>query len=181
VIFAGKHEVVQDSNTLHSNWWMPDVAAPPHTAGIYDPAMRTDHWLDMRWNAPASMMLEVGATPKGELRELGVIVRQAHILTPESDGTTHYFWATTRPGGTGSPEADVFVRSMLVQAFNEEDKPIIEAAYANLDGGDFWSQKPVFLGMDAGGTRARRLLWTMIQRETKNSTDMTAAELQMTA
>jgi vanillate O-demethylase monooxygenase subunit len=164
VIFAGMHEVLQDGDTLHSNWWMPDVAAPSHTIGIYDREVRTDHWLNMRWNAPATMMLEVGATPKGEARETGVIVHQAHILTPESDGTSHYFWATSRPG-PASPEGDAYVAGILKQAFIEEDKPIIEAAYANLDGEEFWSQKPVFLGIDAGGTRARRLLQTMIERQ----------------
>jgi vanillate O-demethylase monooxygenase subunit len=127
--------------------------------------MRTDHWLDMRWDAPASMHLEIGATPVGRPREEGIIVRQAHILTPETDGTTHYFWATTRASGQASEEGDAFVRGLMTQAFAEEDKPIIEAAFANLDGADFWERKPVFLGIDAGGTRARRLLQAMIARE----------------
>ena len=51
------------------------------------------------------------------------------------------------------------------QAFNDEDKPIIEATYANMDGADFWDCKPVFLGIDAGGTSARRLLQKLIQKE----------------
>ena len=58
--------------------------------------MVTDHWLDMRWEPPAAMQLEIGATPTGKPREQGVIVQQAHILTPETETTTHYFWATTR-------------------------------------------------------------------------------------
>lgn len=54
---------------------------------------------------------------------------------------------------------------MMKRAFDEEDKPVIEAAYDNLRGAEFWSQKPVFLGVDAGGARARGLLETMITRE----------------
>ena len=53
----------------------------------------------------------------------------------------------------------------LGKAFTDEDKPIIEAAYANLDGKDFWDAKPAFLGVDAGGTRARRLLQKRIAQE----------------
>jgi len=170
VIFAGEHSVRQEGETLHSNWWMPDVAAPAHTRGIYDREMRTDHWLHMRWNAPASMLLEIGATPKGAPREQGVIIRQGHILTPETDHTTHYFWETTRSAPVATPEGDEFVRSMMARAFDGEDKPVIEAAYANLDGGEFWSQKPVFLGVDAGGARARRLLETMMAREALGAT-----------
>ena len=42
-----------------------------------------------------------------------------------------------------------------------------EAAFANLDGRDFWGEKPVSLGIDQGGTRARRLVVTMLRRETE--------------
>jgi len=59
------------------------------------------------------------------------------------------------------------LRGLMAQAFEQEDKPIIEAAYANLDGRDFCNAGPVFLGIDAGGTRARRLLDHMIAREGK--------------
>lgn len=165
VIFAGTHDVREDGDTLHSNWWMPGVKAPSHTVGIYDPEMITDHWLDMRWNAPASMYLHIGATPPGEPREAGVIVHQAHILTPETQGSSHYFWASTRPVDMIIPEVDEVVGKLLAQAFDDEDKPMIEAAYANLEGGDFWEQRPVFLGIDAGGTRARRKIEQIRSRE----------------
>jgi hypothetical protein len=50
------------------------------------------------------------------------------------------------------------VKALFDKAFDEEDQPTIEAAYRNIDGGEFWEQKPIFLGVDAGGLRARRLL-----------------------
>lgn len=165
VIFAGSHELREDGDTLHSNWWMPNVPAPSHTFGIYDRDMLTDHWLDMRWNAPASMYLQIGAAPVGQERKDGVVAHQAHILTPETDGVAHYFWASSRTGDGASPEGDAFLRQLLSQAFDDEDKPMIEAAYANMDGVDFWTRRPVFLGIDAGGTRARRKLQQMIARE----------------
>jgi phenylpropionate dioxygenase-like ring-hydroxylating dioxygenase large terminal subunit len=158
VIFAGKHEVREVADELHSNWWMPGVKAPAHTFGIYPRDMLTDHWLDMRWQAPASMLLTVGATPAGSKREDGVIVKQAHVLTPETEKTSHYFWATTRSTPTSTPEGDAMLRALMTQAFDVEDKPMIEAAYHNLDGEDFWDRKPVFLGVDAAGARARRMI-----------------------
>lgn len=165
VIFAGEHKIRREGETLHSDWWMPDVAAPPHTLGIYPREKRCDHWLDMRWNAPATMLLEVGATPIGTPREQGCTVWQAHVLTPETATTTHYFWATTRSVDHVDPQADAFLHGLMQQAFEDEDKPIIEAAFANLDGGDFWARRPVSLGIDAGGTRARRLIENMLRRE----------------
>lgn len=164
VIFAGEHSIRAEGDTLHSDWWIPDVPAPSIAYGIYDRDMRCDHWLEMRWDAPASMYLQIGACPKGTPRESGVIAHQAHILTPETETTTHYFWATTR---TGSPseKGDAILRSLMEQAFIEEDKPIIQAAYDNLDGADFWDMKPVFLGVDSGGTKARRKLQELISKE----------------
>jgi phenylpropionate dioxygenase-like ring-hydroxylating dioxygenase large terminal subunit len=166
VIFAGQHSVREEGEVIHSNWWMPGVLAPGHTFGIYPRDMKTDHWLDMRWNAPATMLLEIGATPCGAPRAEGVIVQQAHILTPASEGLTHYFWATTRTSQMATEEGDAMLRSLFKQAFDTEDKPMIEAAYENTDGADFWERKPAFLGIDAGGTRARRMLQKMIASET---------------
>lgn len=164
VIFAGEHQVVASGETLQSNWWMPGVPAPSHTFGIYDREMITDHWLDMHWTPPANMLLEIGASPAGAARQTGVIVHQAHILTPETAETTHYFWATSRTGAP-SEQGDAMLASLLEKAFRDEDKPIIEAAYANLDGGDFWAAKPVSLGIDSGGTRARRMIEKLKQQE----------------
>ncbi len=172
VIFAGSHEVIEEGATLHSNWWMPDVAAPGHTTGIYPPNMRTDHWLDMRWNAPATMQLTVGATPLGGPRADGVVVEQAHVLTAETQDTTHYFWATSATFPLADDEATAGFKALFAKAFDEEDKPMIEAAYANLEGADFWDARPVFLGIDAGGTRARRILQKMRRLELQSTPAM---------
>jgi vanillate O-demethylase monooxygenase subunit len=165
VIFAGSHEVKEEGDTLRSNWWMPGVKAPPHTMGIYPPDMMTDHWLDMRWNAPASMHLEVGATPAGAPRGEGVIVQQCHIVTPASATTAHYFWASTRTHDLDSAEVDGFLLQLFGQAFDDEDKPIIKAAYDNLEGQDFWDAQPLSLGIDSGGTRARRKIQALLKGE----------------
>jgi phenylpropionate dioxygenase-like ring-hydroxylating dioxygenase large terminal subunit len=165
VIFAGEHSCVEDGPALCSNWWMPKVAAPPHTFGIYSPDMITDHWLDMRWHAPASMQLEIGACPAGGARAEGVIAQQSHVLTPASATTAHYFWATTRHHELESEDTDNFLRTLFAQAFDEEDKPIIKAAYENLEGQDFWAAKPLSLGIDQGGTRARRRIEAMLKAE----------------
>jgi vanillate O-demethylase monooxygenase subunit len=60
---------------------------------------------------------------------------------------------------------DAMLLEMFGNAFDLEDKPMIEAAYANVPGKDFWAEKPVSLGIDQGGTRARRMLENMIRDE----------------
>lgn len=165
VIFAGEHSVRIDGETLHSNWFMPGIAPPSVAYGRYPGDAKVDHWLDMRWNAPASMRLLVGVSPHGEPRAAGFELPQAHILTPASEHEAHYFWSSTRYHDLDSPETDALLLEMFGNAFDLEDKPMIEAAYANVRGKDFWAEKPVSLGIDQGGTRARRMLETMIRAE----------------
>jgi vanillate O-demethylase monooxygenase subunit len=168
VIFAGQHSVKQEGDTLHSNWWMPNVPAPLPTWPPYAEGQIVDHWLDMRWNAPASMQLGIGATLPGQPREAGFAVGgQAHIVTPQTATTSHYFTANARHEEIDNPHVDAFLTELFAQAFDEEDKPIIEAAYANLEGRDFWAAAPLSLGVDAGGTRARRMIETMLAAERK--------------
>jgi phenylpropionate dioxygenase-like ring-hydroxylating dioxygenase large terminal subunit len=170
VIFAGEHRIVQQGDTLHSNWWMPNIDPPMVAQGLVPPGNKVDHWLDMRWNAPASMRLDVGATPHGQPRDAGFTVPQAHILTPANDHETHYFWTASRNHDLDDPGVDAYLLNLFAEAFDLEDKPVIEAAYANVRanleaGGDFWAEKPLSLGIDQGGTRARRLLESLIARE----------------
>lgn len=165
VIFAGQHSVTVEGETLHSNWWMPDIAPPSVAHGVFPPDAKVDHWLDMRWNAPASMRLHVGVTPHGAAREAGFEVPQAHILTPADEHTTHYFWSSTRFNDLDNSAVDAMLLALFGEAFDLEDKPMIEAAYANVRGRDFWQEKPLSLGIDQGGTRARRMLEGMIARE----------------
>ena len=169
VIFAGQHEVRQEGDELWSNWWMPDIAPPSMAQAALPPGTRVDHWLDMRWNAPASMHLVAGFTPRGAPREQGHRSPQAHILTPKNEHETHYFWAVSRDHDLESKEVEAGLLAMFRQAFDDEDKPIIEAAYNAVKGKDFWAEKPVSLGIDQGGTRARRQLESMIARETAAS------------
>jgi vanillate O-demethylase monooxygenase subunit len=169
VIFAGKHEVIDEGETLHSNWWMPGVAAPAPTRPPFEEGQLTDHWLDMRWNAPATMSLNLGATLPGRPREEGYSIGgQAHIVTPETETTCHYFTCNARHNNIDDPALDAFLTQLFAEAFDVEDKPIIEASFANMEASDFWSAKPLSLGVDQGGTRARRKIEALLKAEAAN-------------
>lgn len=162
VIFQGTHAVRQEGKQLYSDWWMPNVPCPAGLRRSIQSEM-ADHWLDMRWDAPSAMYLQIGATLPGEPREAGAVLHQAHILTPANVGETHYFWSSNSAHPQPAEQAEMF-RRMLCEAFDQEDKPMIEAAYHNV-AGDFWDEKPVSLGIDAGGARARRILEAMKRAE----------------
>lgn len=162
VIFAGTHSLEQKGEQLHSNWWMPGVKCPTMLDQLLQRDI-VDHWLDMRWDAPGNMYLQVGATPPGEPREAGAFIHTAHILTPVNKDETLYFWSTNL--NYPMPEEHVAgFRELVRAAFEIEDKPMIESSYENSDG-DFWGNKPIFLGVDSGGPHARRIIERMKRAE----------------
>ena len=81
---------------------------------------------------------------------------QAHLLTPETGTTTHYLWAMSGPGQGPDPDSQTY--DFLRRAFEDEDRPMIEAAQRRMSGTDFWSERPVILPEDAGAILARRVL-----------------------
>ena len=146
---------------------MPDFLA--EAFGI--PAgSHADRWLDARWNAPACLALWTGGVRSGEPRENGSEMIGAHLFTPETSSSTHYFFGNGLPRSLG-PAAEAAVRNAVAVGaspdgpFHREDKPMLEAQSRAMGGADLWSLKPAMLPGDEAAARARRLLAQMIERE----------------
>jgi vanillate O-demethylase monooxygenase subunit len=128
-----------------------------------------DRWLDTRWNAPGVMELWVGVAPAGaeEPRKAGKQVPFAHLFTPETAKTAHYWFGTSYPkrmGEEGRRRAESDVK-YLRDPFEHEDLPMLESQQRALGDTPFWDMKPVLLAGDAAAVRARRVLDALIQRE----------------
>ena len=89
-------------------------------------------------------------------------MRGAHILTPEDEVTTRYFWASARDFALDSTEVDTQIRSAVEFAFGSEDKPMIEDVQRNMGGKSFEEMRPLLLPFDKGAVLARRLLADLI-------------------
>jgi phenylpropionate dioxygenase-like ring-hydroxylating dioxygenase large terminal subunit len=168
VIFQGEHEVKPDGDAIWSNWWMPNIDPPPWAAGM-SPAPKLDHWLNMRWNAPATMMLETGICPADSVARTVPMPmpseRDCHILTPETEFSTHYFYTSSEMQELASVE----------KAYYDEDKPILEAVQRSMGDTDFWGKQPVILSVDAAAIRVRRRLAKLILDE-RGATNPASAE-----
>jgi len=88
-----------------------------------------------------------------------------HAFTPETANTTHYLWATGRDFALGDADFSATMRGALEFAFEHEDMPLIRDAHRLMAGADFWDLKPLVLGGDGAGIRARRQLRKMIAAE----------------
>ncbi|MHA4871752.1 Rieske 2Fe-2S domain-containing protein [Duganella sp. PWIR1] len=162
--------VRQDGNTVYSNRQtvaeiMPDYL---YTNMGFPNGLPVDRWVDVRWNAPANMLLDAGAVATGRPREEGKSFPLPHLFTPETETSTHYWFAFCMPkalGEFGMQVAEEQVQGLSIP-FTHEDLPMLEAQQQMMGDADFWSLKPVLLAGDGGAIRARRVLDKMIEQET---------------
>ncbi|MEW6436361.1 MAG: aromatic ring-hydroxylating dioxygenase subunit alpha [Pseudomonadota bacterium] len=125
-----------------------------------------DHRNVMRWNPPSVLLLDVGMTGVGEAVENGLSIPTAHLLTPETEMTSHYFWGMARDFRREDEEFSKKLLKTGMDIFDNEDKPMIEAQQSGMGSTtDLMSLKPVLLTTDGPSVRARRLVQRLIDEE----------------
>lgn len=144
---------------------MNEIAPPAFAAHLPDPAAPADLWTDVIWSAPALMHLSTGVAPAGEPSAQGIGSSNLHMMTPETETTTHYFFANTRDFLTDDGDFNAMLDGILTSVFSTEDKPMVEGQQRLIGTEEFWSLKPVLLSGDAGAVRVRRALQEMIKTE----------------
>ena len=108
-ITISKLETLESGSTVWANRWCPNDRAPPVWGQVLRDVLGldldtiVDHWLYMRWDAPAHLLLDVGITPLGKTREDGIWVYAAHHITPVDATRSLYHWAIVRNHGLGDP------------------------------------------------------------------------------
>jgi phenylpropionate dioxygenase-like ring-hydroxylating dioxygenase large terminal subunit len=169
-IRRAKTEVVQEGTTVYSNRLTNSELLPPFLDKAFDARGRpVDRWLDTRWNAPALMELDVGATLTGRPRSEGRSAPSCHFFTPETELKTHYFWTQSRDYSRDDEALDAEIIQGTTYAFEMQDKPIIEAQQASIGDADLMSLRPVLLPGDAAAVRVRKVLEKLIREEREAS------------
>jgi len=109
------------------------------------------------WYPAGVMVLSIESTPVGS--DVATTARNAvHIMTPETDRSTHYFFEG------GVPERKQLVEASL-KIFEEEDSAMLEQVQKNMGNRDFWALEPLILANDSGAVLARRTLQRLIRLE----------------
>lgn len=137
------------------------------TRGDYEGGM--DHWVEGGWFAPSLVKNNTGVTLHGRTREEGLETKNAHLLTPETETTTHYFWAIARNFALDDDELDENIRKGSEYAFIHEDEVMLHAVQEAMGDREFWSMKPALLGADVGAVELRRTLDRMIAAEQREA------------
>jgi phenylpropionate dioxygenase-like ring-hydroxylating dioxygenase large terminal subunit len=163
------HEI--DDKTVWSRRDIYNDTSPPDfiREGFNIPEGPVDRWLHVHWQAPAYMSLMAGGHASGTPKEQAIVSNQVHWFTPETDKTTHYFYALTMPKAFGE-DGQAFVDQQtqaLYYPFKNEDAPILEGQQNNLGDEELMTQHPIVLNVDAAGNAARKILSKMIEAEAK--------------
>jgi vanillate O-demethylase oxygenase-like protein len=130
---------------------------------------RVDKFTRMRWMAPSTLRLVTGICMPGAMPESGTGYHAIHMLTPESDKTTHYFFTAVRFNVlTADDKLNAQIQDKISTtrrfAFEEQDAPVIEAQQEIIDG-SLTSVDPVILAVDVGPVRYKQILQRLIHSE----------------
>lgn len=159
--------------------WVLDSPAPPffQKAGGFAPDQNIDRWQIIEFTPPAFVRLDVGGAvagtgaPEGD-RSRGFTMRNLNAITPETEKTTHYFWAQAHDFRIDEPWITDLLYENVHTAFLE-DLDIVGLQQANMD------TRPdavrVDINHDGGGLQARRIIERLAAEE-RGQTRLEAAQ-----
>jgi vanillate O-demethylase monooxygenase subunit len=164
--FREKRDLVQNGDTV---WSMLSTFKTPMTPlfkMLWDEAPATGQMqMDMRWDAPANLLLEGGMFPDEGPKSVGVAIPTAHLLTPETENSTHYFWVQARNAKTDDRALDQQLWHGVDEVFRTQDEAMVIACQERMGTNDLMSLKPVLLAGDGPAVRARRVLAARVEAE----------------
>jgi phenylpropionate dioxygenase-like ring-hydroxylating dioxygenase large terminal subunit len=162
--------VEQDGDDVVVARYARDATAPGLFA-ILMPSTpeRVDKFTRMRWMAPSNLRLLTGICAPGAVPESGTGYHAIHMLTPESDKTTHYFFTAVRFNVlTADDRLNAQIQDKISTtrrfAFEEQDAPVIEAQQEMIDAAAT-AVDPIILAIDVGPVRYKQILQKLIHAE----------------
>ena len=150
----------------------PNIAPPAiWVPSLPSEATRVDFFSNVSWHVPSNVIHPVGCRRVGkkEGEDGGVSSRSAHMFTPETADTSHYFYSNSRDYGVDSAETDARVRKILEKVFGSEDRPMIEAQQEMIGDVDLMDLHPVLLPTDKASALVRRRITELIAKESERS------------
>jgi phenylpropionate dioxygenase-like ring-hydroxylating dioxygenase large terminal subunit len=159
-------EVEQSGNTVRAKRFMANSSVSKlHDLMFRRDGKPVDQWTDIRWDPPGCLLLDAGVRAPGTMDEFSMHL--VHFLTPESERSTHYLFGVARKPRAADDEARRQIAELRRFAFDEQDRPMMEAQQANMQrieaaGG---ARQTLIASIDSGAVRMQRVLDGMIADE----------------
>jgi phenylpropionate dioxygenase-like ring-hydroxylating dioxygenase large terminal subunit len=173
----GNADTVESEITVEQDG--DDVVVGRHATNSAPPGMfapfwpnhppRVDKFAKIRWMAPTTLRLFTGICKMGAPQDTGTGYHGVHILTPESERSTHYFftavrWGVMTPDEKTNRDLQERIGKMRRFAFEEQDAPVIEAQQKIIETAEK-PLDPLTLAIDVGPVRYKRILGKMLEAE----------------
>lgn len=147
--------------------WMIDKPPPPTYVKAGGFTGNIDRWQFIDFLPPAYLRLSVGGTPTGTGAPEGnfsggINMRNLNAITPETETTSHYFWAQAHDFDVKNAALTDMLFEQVKTAFFE-DREVFEAQQRMIDADASGAQ--VDIHADAGGIQARRILSRLYEEE----------------
>ena len=149
-----------DEVVVTFNQW--DAPAPPGHAELGDLVNQT---FTIRWQPGQVVSYDLKVVPSNGDQSQAHNYRFAHIATPETARTTHYFMSDTRRYSIDDREVDAQVSARQLGAIEGEDSPMLAAIDLEMAGRDIMEMRPVILPTDRGALSVRRTMKRLIRAE----------------
>jgi phenylpropionate dioxygenase-like ring-hydroxylating dioxygenase large terminal subunit len=163
-------EVVQDGDSVTVSRYSRNCE-PPGMNKLMWPEVPdvVDKFSFIKWMAPSTLKLLAGICLPGKEPESGSGYHAIHLLTPETDRTTHYFFTAIRfgvysKGDELNRQIQEKVAATRRFAFEEQDAPVIEAQQRTIDAAQT-AVEPLTLAIDVGPVRYKQVLKKLIAAE----------------
>jgi vanillate O-demethylase monooxygenase subunit len=147
--------------------WMPGIEPPPFWRDALKQDGLVDRWQICHFLPPSSVLIDVGvalvgagATPADH--DQGVRGMVVDAITPESDGSCHYFWGMARNFDIHDAGFTARFKAQQGNVFLE-DCEILEAQQRSMEANP--DLKLRAYSIDQGGVRARRVIDRLIAAE----------------
>lgn len=177
---AAQPKVERIDHGVRITRWALDTEPPPFAQAVKDWGSRVDRWNIYNFTIPAILLMDSGMAPTGQgategNRDGAIEFRGCQAITPETENSTHYFFAHPHNFAIDQPEVTHSIHQAVVDAF-DEDRDIITAQQKSLAlAPDF---KMMAFGIDAALNQFR---WMVSRRLEEEALEEAAARPASTA
>ena len=147
--------------------WMLEFPPPPMFAAAGGFKGLVDRWQIVNWEPPSTVFLDIGCAdagsgaPQGN-RARGISMWSTHLITPETETSTHYHWCYARNYRPNEPGVTELLQKGGALTFGE-DVAAIEVQQKNLL--RFAGAPSIDINIDKAPLLARRILADRIAAE----------------
>lgn len=161
-----KAKIEERDGKIWVRWLSPNEPPAPFLQPDFcKPGILVDMWTEVTWHPNGVMPLIAGAAEAGCGREAGLNTLNVHIMKPETETTTRYFYANARDYRVDDADCNDAMAAALKHVFGGDDKPFIEAQQRALGNTDLFDHRPALMTIDNGSTRARRMYDRLVAKE----------------